>query len=63
MKYVLYEGKNGDMLFTREEFVKKNPNLLSPFENKTPTLVIEASDDGDAIVKLNGNMMMRGQKK
>jgi hypothetical protein len=63
MKYVLYEGQNGDMLFTREELVKANPSLLTPFENKTPTLTIEAEDDNDAITKLNGHMMMRGAQK
>ena len=63
MKYVLYEGSGGDMLFTREDKIKENPGLLTPFENKAPTLVIEADDDNDAIMKLNGHMMMRGEKK
>ena len=62
-KYVLYEGQNGDMLFTKEEKVKENPNILAPFTNKQPTLTIEASDDNDAITQLNGQMMLRGQKK
>ena len=59
-KYVLYEGGNGDMLFTREEKVKENPGILAPFANKQPTLTIEAVDDNDAVTKLNGHMMMRG---
>jgi hypothetical protein len=63
MKYVLYEGSGGDMLFTREEHVRANPGLLTPFENKTPTMTIEASDDNEAITKLNGHMMVRGAEK
>lgn len=62
-KYVLYEGQNGDMLFTREEKVRENPGILAPFANKQPTLTIEASDDSDAILKLNGHMMMRGSQQ
>jgi len=62
-KYVLYEGVNGNMLFTKEKIVKANPNLLTPFENKTPTLTVEASDDNDAITKLNGHMALRGANK
>ena len=63
MKYVLYEGPGGNILFTKEEYVIANPNLLAPFENKTPTMTIEASDDNEAITKLNGHMMMRGAQK
>ena len=63
MKYVLYEGPNGNMLFTKEEIVKNDPNLLVMFENKTPTLTIEADDDNEAVTKLNGHMMIRGAKK
>jgi len=63
MKYVLYEGSAGSVLFTREELVKENPGLLTPFENKTPTITIEADDDNDAITKLNGHMMSRGAEK
>ena len=62
MKYVLYEGNNGDMLFTKEELVKSNPNLLIPFTNKTPTLVVEADNDNDAITQLNGHIMIRTAK-
>jgi len=63
MNYVLYEGKNGDMLFTKVESVKDNPNLLVPFENKTPTFTVEAENDGDAIAKLNEFIMARGGQK
>lgn len=59
MKYVLYEGPGGSVLFTKEELVKANPNLLNPFENKNPTLTIEADNDNDAITQLNGHMMIR----
>jgi len=63
MKYVLYEGGNGDMLFTKEEEVKNNPHILEPFANKTPTLTIEAIDDGDAVQQLNAHIMLRAAKK
>jgi len=63
MKYVLYEGGNGDMLFTKEEEVKSNPAVLEPFANKTPTLTIEAIDDGDAVQQLNAHIMLRAAKK
>ena len=63
MKYVLYEGENGDMLFTKEEKVKENPNILAPFTNKTPTWTIEAEDDGAAITLLNAHMMVRSVQK
>lgn len=53
MKYVLYEGQNGDMLFTREEKVRENPTILEPFTNKTPTFTVDAVDDGEAVLKLN----------
>ena len=59
MKYVLYEGVGGNMLFTREEKVIENPDLLTPFENKTPTLSVEAADDSDAIQRLNEFMSSR----
>jgi hypothetical protein len=59
MRYVLYEGQGGDMLFTREDKVIGNPSLLLPFENKTPTTVIEADSDNDAIAKLNEFMIAR----
>ncbi|MEK6828809.1 MAG: hypothetical protein AABY15_01695 [Nanoarchaeota archaeon] len=62
-KYVLYEDPNGNMLFTKEELVKNDSNLLAPFENKNPTLVIEADDDNDAVTKLNGHMLLRGSKQ
>jgi len=61
MKYVLYEGENGDMLFTKENLV--TPELLKPFTNKTPTLTVEADDDNDAITKLTGHIMTRGANK
>ncbi len=63
MRYVLYEGQNGDMLFTKEELVKANPNLLQPFEKKSPTLVIDAANDNEAIQQLNTIIMSRNQKK
>ncbi len=63
MKYVLYEGPNGNMLFTKEELVKANPNLLNPFENKNPTLEIDAENDNEAIQQLNTIIMSRNQKK
>jgi len=59
MKYVLYEGNNGDMLFTKEDEVKNNPHILDPFPNKTPTFTVEAADDGDAVTKLNEFIMSR----
>jgi hypothetical protein len=62
MKYVLYERENGDMLFTKAESIKVNPNLLVPFENKTPTVVIEADNDGDAVAKLNAHILTRAKK-
>lgn len=64
MKYVLYEGKNGDMLFTREDKVKENmPKILEPFENKNPTWTCEANSDNDAITLLNAHMMARSVNK
>jgi len=62
MKYVLYEGQNGDMLFTKEEKVKSNPGVLEPFTNKTPTFTAEAADDSEAIKKLNEFIISRGPK-
>lgn len=62
MKYVLYEGNNGDMLFTKEEEVKNNPHILDPFPNKTPTFTVEAVDDGDAVAQLNAYIMTRVKK-
>ena len=60
MKYVLYEGKGGDMLFTKEEIVNNNKeNLLKPFENKTPTWTCDADDDTSAITLLNAHSMTR----
>ncbi len=53
MKYVLYEGSNGDMLFTKEENVIKQPSLLEPFPNKKPTFTVDAENDNDAISKMN----------
>ena len=63
MKYVLYEGGNGDMLFTKEEEVKKNPNVLDYFENKTPTWSTEAEDDSSAVTLLNAHMMAKSVEK
>jgi len=62
-KYVLYEESNGDMLFTKEENVNKNPNLLEPFTNKKPTFSIESDNDGDAIIKMNEFIALRALKK
>jgi len=62
MKYVLYEGNNGDMLFTKEEEVKNNPHILEPFPNKTPTFTVEAENDGDAVAQLNAHIMLRVKK-
>ncbi len=54
MKYVLYEGGNGDMLFTREEIVNSNKeSILAPFENKNPTWTVEADDDASAVALMN----------
>jgi len=61
MKYVLYEGENGDMLFTRED--KVSPSVLEPFKNKTPTFTTEAENDGDAVNQLNAHIMQRAAKK
>ena len=62
MKYVLYEGANGDMLFTKEESVSANPNLLDPFTNKIPTWTTEADDDNSAITLLNAHIMEKTVK-
>jgi len=63
MKYVLYEGANGDMLFAKEEDVKNNPNVLNPFTNKTPTWSTEAQDDNSAITLLNAHIMEKSVQK
>jgi len=63
MKYVLYEGKNGDMLFTKEELVIANPSLLAPFENKQPTFTTEANDDSEAISMMNAFIASRAHNK
>lgn len=63
MKYVLYEGDNGDMLFTKEEEVVKNPNVLDYFVNKTPTWTTEANDDSSAVTLLNAFIMARSVQK
>ena len=64
MKYVLYEGENGDMLFTREEIVNVNKEtILTPFTNKTPTWTVESDDDSSAVTLLNAHMMVRSVKK
>lgn len=62
MKYVLYTGNGGDMLFTKEENVKAKPELLNPFVNKTPVLVVEAEDDNEAVTKLNEYMTSKGNQ-
>lgn len=62
MKYVLYTGNGGDMLFTKEENVRANPGLLNPFTNKTPVLVVEAEDDNEAITKLNEYVASKGNQ-
>lgn len=62
-KYVLYEGGNGNMLFTKEKYVKENKSLLDPFDNKQPTWTCEADDDSSAVTLLNAKMMERGVKK
>lgn len=59
MKYVLYEGEGGNMLFTREDKIASNPGLLESFTNKTPTFTIEAADDSDAVQRLNEFMSSR----
>lgn len=58
-KYVLYEGPNGDILFTKDELVRANPNLLNKFDNKNPTWSCEAENDNSAIGLLNAQMMER----
>ena len=60
MKYVLYEGQSGDMLFTKEDKVRENSGILEPFANKNPTFTVEANDDGEAVLKLNEFIMSRG---
>lgn len=63
-KYVLYEGKNGDMLFTRETIVETNKDtILKDFDNKNPTWTCEAKDDNDAVTLLNAHMMARAVQK
>ena len=62
-KYVLYEGSNGDMLFTKEENVKNHPALLDPFTNKQPTFSVEADNDSDAIAKMNEFIASRALNK
>ena len=62
-KYVLYEGENGNMLFTKESHVKENKNLLEPFKNKQPTWTCEAGNDSSAVSLLNAKMMERAAKK
>lgn len=61
-KYVLYEGENGNMLFTKEEYVKANPNLLKPFNKKQPTWTCEADNDNSAVTLLNAQMMTKAAK-
>lgn len=63
MKYVLYEGDLGAMLFTKEENIAKNPALLDPFVNKAPTATIEANSDSEAVRMLNGHMLTRPTKE
>jgi hypothetical protein len=63
MKYVLYEGQGGDMLFTKEEKVKENPSVLEPFTNKSPTFTVDADNDGEAVLKLNEFIISRGPKQ
>jgi len=63
MKYVLYEGEAGDMLFAKEVDVAKNPNVLAPFKNKVPTWSTEADDDSSAVTLLNAHMMARSVQK
>lgn len=62
-KYVLYEGNNGDMLFTKEENVVKHPKLLDPFTNKQPTFTTEADNDSDAVTRMNEFFASRALKK
>jgi len=64
MKYVLYEGDNGDILFTRETIVEANKKtILAPFTNKTPTWTVESDDDGSAITLLNAHMLAKSVQK
>jgi hypothetical protein len=63
MKYVLYEGGNGDMLFAKEEEVIKSSNVLDHFTNKNPTWTVEAKDDNSAITLLNAHIMAKSVQK
>ena len=63
MKYVLYEGGNGDILFTKEESVNSNPKLLDPFTVKTPTWTVIAEDDNSAVMLLNAHLLEKHSKK
>lgn len=61
MKYVLYLQES-NILFTREELVTQNQNVLAPFENKTPVWTVEASDDSSAIAMFNAFMSTQPSK-
>jgi hypothetical protein len=63
MKYVLYEGGNGDMLFAKESDVSKNPNVLAPFTKKTPSWTTEAEDDNAAVTLLNAHILEKSTQK
>lgn len=62
MKYLLYEGENNSILFTREDKIASSPVILEPFTNKTPTFTVEAADDSEAVQKLNEFLSSRGPK-
>ena len=62
MKYLLYEGENNSILFTREDTIASSPGVLEPFTNKTPTFTVEADSDSEAIQRLNEFMTSRGAK-
>jgi len=62
-KYVLYEGENGNMLFTKDEIVKSVPDLLKSFDKKQPTWTCEAENDNSAVTLLNAHMMARSAQE
>lgn len=62
MKYLLYEGENDSILFTREDKLASNPGLLDSFTNKNPTFSVETADDSEAVQKLNEFLSSRGPR-
>lgn len=59
MKYLLYEGENNSILFSREDKIAASPGVLEPFTNKAPTFTVEADNDSEAIQRLNEFMASR----